>query len=113
MNKCKYCGKKIYDDSFFCCNQCEINYKEITRKDNRNIGYFIAGIIIGFLIMFCGVLFNNNFVIGIGIMLMGSIILLLPFTTPETIAFLGYYKSKIIGRILGILMIVVGIWVIL
>ena len=64
-----------------------------------------------FLIMLCGVLSSNDFVIGAGIVLMGIVVFLLPFTTPETTTFFGYQKSKIIGRILGALMIVVGIWV--
>ena len=89
------------------------SYKEIANKDSHKIKYFIVGIIIGFLIMLYGVLSNNDFVIGAGIMLMGIVVLLLPFTTPETTSFFGYQKSKIIGRILGVLMIVIGIWAIL
>lgn len=111
MNKCKYCGKELHDNTLFCCNQCETKYKEISSKDSHKIKYFIAGIIIGFLIMLCGVLSSNDFVIGTGIVLMGIVVFLLPFTTPETTTFFGYQKSKIIGRILGALMIVVGIWV--
>lgn len=113
MNKCKYCGKELHDNALFCCNQCETKYKETANKDSHKIKYFISGIIIGFLIMFCGVLSITDFVIGAGILFMGVVVFLLPFTTPETIDLLGYQKSKIIGRILGALMIVVGIWVIL
>ena len=72
--------------------------------------YFI-GIIIGFLVMFYGVISNSDFIIGDGIIVMGIVAVLLPFTTPETVALLGYQKSRIVGRILGILLIVVGIWV--
>ena len=46
----------------------------------------------------------------IGIVVMGIDVVLLPFTTPETINFLGYKKSKFAGRISGILLIVVGVW---
>ena len=41
---------------------------------------------------------------------MGIDVVLLPFTTPETINFLGYQKSKFAGRISGILIIAVGVW---
>jgi small neutral amino acid transporter SnatA (MarC family) len=41
---------------------------------------------------------------------MGIDVVLLPFTTPETINFLGYQKSKFAGRISGILLIAVGVW---
>nr|WP_295280056.1 hypothetical protein [uncultured Blautia sp.] len=53
---------------------------------------------------------SKALIIRIGIMTMGIDIVLLPFATPETIALLGYQKSKLIGRMLGILLIVVGIW---
>ena len=36
---------------------------------------------------------------------------LLQFTTPETIAFFGYKRAKTSGRIAGIVLIAVGIWV--
>ena len=82
MNKCKLCGKELHDNTLFCCDQCETNYKEIANKDSHKIKYFIVGIIIGFLIMLYGVLSNNNFVIGAGIMLMGIVVLLLPLKQP-------------------------------
>ena len=46
----------------------------------------------------------------LGIVVMGIDVVLLPFTTPETINFLGYQKSKFAGRISGILLIAVGVW---
>ena len=33
--------------------------------------------------------------------IMGLIVVLLPFTTPDTVAILGYPKSKLVGKILG------------
>jgi small neutral amino acid transporter SnatA (MarC family) len=68
------------------------------------------GMIMGFLIMFYGVLRNHTFAAGTGIILMGMDVVILPFTTPETVSFLGYQKSKIAGRILGIMLVIVGIW---
>ena len=48
---------------------------------------------------------------GIGIAVMGIDVVLLPFTTPETAAFWGYEKAKFVGRILGVVLVAVGIWV--
>lgn len=110
MKKCKYCGKKIDSNWDFCCNQCENNYKEVIDKDTHKINYFMSGIVIGFLIMLCGIFSSSDYVIGTGIILMGIVVVILPFATPETTTFFGYQKSKNIGRILGVLMIVVGIW---
>ena len=111
MKRCKYCGKELNSNFEFCSDECKDNYRKITKKDAYKIKYFILGIIIGFLVMFYGVVSNTSPVIGAGIIVMGIDIVILPFTTPETTAFLGYRKSKVAGRILGILVIAVGIWV--
>ncbi|EEG75113.1 hypothetical protein [[Clostridium] hylemonae] len=110
MKKCRYCGKKLNIHIEFCCNECENNFRQLVEKDNRKIKYFILEIIVAFLVMLYGILSNSDFITGTGIILMGIVVVLLPFTTPDTIAFFGYRKSKFIGRILGMLLIVVGIW---
>ena len=112
MKKCKYCVNELNNNSEFCSNECESNYKEALEKDNRKIKYFILGIALGFLIILYGIaLGNRSSAIGIGIIVMGIDVVFLPFTTPETAALLGYQKSKLVGRLLGILLIAVGIWV--
>ena len=111
MKKCRYCGKELNSNFEFCSNECENSYRKIIEKDRQKIKYFMIGIILGFLVMFYGIISNNNvFIIGIGIIVMGIDVVLLPFTTPETINFLGYQKSKFAGRISGILLIAVGVW---
>ena len=49
--------------------------------------------------------------IGSGIIVMGVTVVLLPFTTPETTVLFGNKKARFIGRILGMILIAVGIWV--
>ena len=88
MKKCKYCGKKLNDNFEFCNSKCENCYEKMVDKDSHKIKYFILGIILGFLVMFYGIISNNNVLIGIGIIVMGIDVVLLPFTTPETINFL-------------------------
>ena len=111
MKRCKYCGSKISDDFEFCDNKCENNYIKTLKKDEGKIKYFIMGILIGFFAMIYGVLSSGVCIIGSGIIVMGIVIAVLPFVTPETCALLGYQKSRIVGRILGILLILVGMWV--
>ena len=86
------------------CNLLTVNsencYEKMMDKDSHKIKYFTLGIILGFLVMFYGIISNNNVLIGIGIIVMGIDVVLLPFTTPETINFLGYQKSKFAGRII-------------
>ncbi len=111
MKECKYCGREISKSFEFCCNKCENNYTKNMKKAKGKIKYFIIGIIIGFLVMLYGVFSNRDLIIGCGIADMGIVVAVLPFATPETGALLGYRKSRIVGRILGILLIVVGMWV--
>ena len=112
MKKCKYCVKELNDYSEFCNSECENCYEKMVYKDSHKIKYFTLVLLGGFWVMFYGIISNNNvFIIGIGITIMGIDIVLLPFATPETNALLGYRKSKLLGRMLGILLIAVGIWV--
>ena len=110
MKKCKYCRNELNSTSEFCCNECESNYKEALEKDSRKTKYFILGIALGFLIILYGIALSNR-ASAIGIIVMGIDVVLLPFTTPETAELLGYQKAKLVGRLLGILLIAVGIWV--
>lgn len=41
---------------------------------------------------------------------MGFVILFLPFCTPQTVQMLGLKKSAVIGRILGVIVIALGIF---
>lgn len=86
--------------------------ENLSKKDEHKIKYFILGIIIGFLLVLIGVFKgNNNILMALGIMLTGTVIIIFPFCTPETVKLLGYKKSKSLGRILGAALIAVGIWV--
>ena len=71
----------------------------------------MSGIAIGCIVMFCGVFFSSQRIIGIGTALLGITILLLPMVTPETIAIFGYRKSKIIARAAGVLLLLISVWI--
>ena len=105
MKRCSYCGKKINGSVGFCSDACESRYKKVMEKD------FISGIILGFLVMFYGIISNSSFLIGMGSIVIGIDVVFFPFTTPETTAFWGYQKAKLVGRVAGIFLIAVGIWV--
>ena len=111
MKKCRYCGKELDSNLEFCSSECENSYRKIIEKDRHKIKYFISGIILGFLAMFYGVVPSRNCMIGSGIIVMGVTVVLLPFTTSETTALFGNKKARFIGRILGMILIAVGIWV--
>lgn len=56
-------------------------------KDGPKVKYFISGIILGFLVMFYGIISNSSFLIGMGSIVIGIDVVFFPFTTPETTAF--------------------------
>lgn len=111
MKKCRYCGKELDSNLEFCSSECKNSYRKIIEKDRHKTKYFISGIILGFLVMFYGVVSSRNCMLGSGIIVMGVTVVLLPFTTPETTVLFGNKKARFIGRILGMLLIAVGIWV--
>lgn len=108
--RCLYCGKKIDSRMKFCSAACMEKYEEAEKKDQPKIKYFVAGILLGFMIMFWGVCSMDHRLTGIGILLMGLLITLFPFTTPDTVLMLGYKRSKTAGRAAGIVTVLVGIW---
>lgn len=91
-------------------NQSEDN-KQIS-MDLPKVKYFLIGIIAGFLLILVSILAgNNSTLLAIGIVLMGITTIVFPFCTPETVRLLGYEKSKWLGRILGVVLIFIGIWI--
>ena len=86
MKRCSYCGKKINGSVGFCSDACESRYKKVMQKDAPKVKYIISGIIIGFLVMFYGIISNSSFLIGMGSIVIGIDVVFFPFTTPETTA---------------------------
>ena len=111
MNRCKYCGKKIEPSQDFCGLTCEKQYNRQMTQDQRKIKFFTAGMLAGFLVMLGGVLSLRDVLVAAGIILMGAVVAVFPLTTPETNALLGSRNARLVGRILGVLLIAVGIWV--
>ncbi len=109
--RCSYCGKQLEINSNFCSNECKRNYERKIKQATKKIPYFLLGIILGFITMFIGILLSHTNIEGIGITIMGLTVIILPFTTPETTMLFGYQKAKLLGRILGILLVFIGIWV--
>lgn len=94
----------------FCSDACSDYYQNQIEKDRHVIRYFLVGLAVGIVVLFAGVFVNERNIIGAGILLMGVTIVAFPLTTPETIELLGYRKARIVGRILGVLTVVVGLW---
>ncbi|HJA66621.1 MAG TPA: DUF2116 family Zn-ribbon domain-containing protein [Candidatus Mediterraneibacter cottocaccae] len=119
--KCSYCGKHCTPHSIsvsaheagtiFCSDSCRRNYESSISRDTLRSRYMIFGIIIGFIVMFYGIATQSYRFLGGGIAVMGAFITLLPCATPETVRLLGYRRAKAFARILGIVLILAGIWI--
>lgn len=103
--RCGYCGRKTGGEGF-CSRDCESRYEKALGKDRGKIGWFVLGM----AVMFWGVFSFRDRLMGAGLLLMGLTVLLLPFTTPETTELLGYRRSRMLGRLLGLLLAAVGVW---
>lgn len=111
-NVCQYCGKSLGHHQRFCDDQCARKYDQSVAKDHFQIKYFFAGIMIGIIVLFIGAFSQADFYVGSGMMTIGITIIVLPLTTPDTIRIHGYKKARMIGRILGVLCVFFGIWII-
>lgn len=106
IEKCLYCGK--VGKKKFCSDECKRRYEKELQKDQKNIRYFLLGIGIGILCLFAGVITGKEWAESGGLILTGIAIFIFPFTTPETVKWLGYKRAKVFGRILGVLVIAAG-----
>lgn len=97
----------------FCSDECKRRYEKELQKDQRNIRYFLLGIGIGILCLFAGAIIGRKWAEGGGLILTGLTIFIFPFTTPETVKWLGYKRAKVLGRTLGILVIAAGGWILI
>lgn len=90
----------------------ESSENERVESDSHKLKYFFAGIAIGFLVILISVFMGSNkSLMASGIIIMGLTIGIFPFCTPDTVKLIGYRNSKLFGRILGVILIGVGIWV--
>ena len=113
IEKCAYCGKPGKEKGKFCSDECKRRYEKELQKDQRNIRYFLLGIGIGILCLFAGAITGREWAEGDGLILTGLTIFIFPFTTPETVKWLGYKRAKVLGRTLGILVIAAGGWILI
>lgn len=107
MAVCKYCGKKIVGtQSDYCSKECEIETKKYLKKVNKYKLLFLIGTFVPALSM---PFFNEPIYIILATILIGVVILLLPFPTPETIGVLGIRKSQRLAKYIGAFVIIFAI----
>lgn len=95
----------------FCSKNCEEEYEKRIQRDETKTMIFMAGVAAGFFLLLIGIFVQRATFIGAAIALVGLTVICLPFATPETIEWLGYRPARLAARILGVLVLAVGVWI--
>ena len=111
MDRCGWCGRKLPHGQHFCCDVCNERYERTLARDQRCIKWFLLLLAAGVLTLFAGALSGQNALVGGGMLLTRSDILLFPLVTPETNALLGMRAARRAGRALGAATMAAGIWI--
>ena len=123
---CGYCGKPLEGAGYpgikeketcYCSPECRKKHEAALVKIRKNLKWFAAGIAASILLVlhsaFAGAAAGGEETPlsgGIGMSLLGITLLLFPYCTPETYAMFGYVRTTRLGRGMGILVILFGLW---
>ena len=123
---CGYCGKLLEGAGYpgikeketcYCSPECRKKHEVALVKISKNLKWFAAGIAASVLLVlhsaFAGAAAGGEETPlsgGIGMSLLGITLLLFPYCTPETYAMFGYVRTTRLGRGMGILVILFGLW---
>ncbi len=111
MDRCGWCGKELPQGQHFCSDDCRERCERILARDRRCIKWFLLLLAAGVLALFAGALDGQDALVGGGMLLIGSDILLFPLVTPETTALLGVRAARRAGRALGAVTMAAGVWI--
>jgi len=108
--KCIYCKADHTTD--FCSYECREKTYEFAAFANKYFKLFILGIILPHFLMIPGFIFLDyiSFFLGAMFFIWGVLIIFLPFTTPDTVRWLGLKKAITVGRWCGVFMIAMGLY---
>lgn len=121
--KCMYCNKKIPGEMengiikkidgmtcTFCSETCKEDCEKLLGFAKKYEKLFLALVIIPMIICTFASFILGEWVVCLMIVILGATLTPFPFCTPQTIQLTGVKKSVLIGRILGIALIVWGIF---
>lgn len=114
MKKCNYCAKEISYHEQYCCEECKINYQRkimLTERFARVFMYIntacVFGIPIGLFLMSIVKPLGTAIAVGSCVVL-GIMLLLLPFPTEGMIKKYKMKKAVFLTRIVGAAVIALG-----
>lgn len=108
---CQYCGKPEAFDGPFCSKECKQAYEEGMKHDQPRVKLYSIGMIAGILILIYGGIMDVSEAMGVGAIIIGMTFLFMPFLPTGTVKSMGYRRSRMLGRMAGVVMLVMGIWV--
>lgn len=107
---CQYCGKPEAFDGPFCSKECKQAYEEGMKHDQPRVKLYSIGMIAGILILIYGGIMDVSEAMGVGAIIIGMTFLFMPFLPTGTVKSMGYRRSRMLGRMAGVVMLVMGIW---
>ena len=107
---CQYCGKPEAFDGPFCSKECKQAYEEGMKHDQPRVKLYSIGMIAGILILMYGGIMDVSEAMGVGAIIIGMTFLFMPFLPTGTVKSMGYRRSRMLGRMAGVVMLVMGIW---
>lgn len=113
--KCDYCNKELITKLNYCSEDCKKAVKRYESFENKYKKIFFVLMVMGILINFIGALlfsFNENLgfdIVAIGIIILGLNFIFLPFVIVEIFRDLGLKKVKILIRLMGVIIFVIGL----
>lgn len=114
--KCCYCHKNAvfyYDHQPFCSPSCQNDYEVEMRSIQKNLKWFYIGIAVGVIVMLIGAFSSDPLwqsrLVGGSMFELGTIIVLFPYCTPQTYEMFGFKKTKVIGRMMGMITELIGL----
>ena len=80
------------------------------KHDQPRVKLYSIGMIAGILILIYGGIMDVSEAMGVGAIIIGMTFLFMPFLPTGTVKSMGYRRSRMLGRMAGVVMLVMGIW---
>jgi hypothetical protein len=107
--RCKYCDKNCLGE--YCNEKCRTEAIKFQQHAEKYAKLFLVLLLTPVLLVIPGFFFLDQMLLFVALMffIMGVVIIIFPFTTPQTVDMVGVKKSLLLGRICGGICILMGV----
>ena len=122
--RCLWCGKETGESprqitlpakrsaspgesAIVCSEDCGQYALETLQSVRKNSYLFMIGIVSGLVLAVLGGF--SRALRPAGVLVIGLTVLLFPFVTPQTVQIFGLQKGMLLGRVIGIILVVMGV----